>query len=120
MSPMINALTNATIASVLETCQEGVTNPENSVEDLSWMTSLSTDKLQSVERLAQEIRDEAVTDGEKVSFIENFEELMGRTNDIVTCACCGRREVNRTRQMFAQQVKHLTVTTMALRVRLKE
>ena len=95
MSPMINALTNATIASVLETDQEGVTNPENSVEDLSWMTSLSTDKLQSVERLAQEIRDEAVTDGEKVSFIEHFEELMGRTNDIVTCACCGRREVNR-------------------------
>ena len=72
-----------------------MTNPENSVEDLSWMTSLSTDKLQSVERLAQEIRDEAVTDGEKVSFIEHFEELMGRTNDIVTCACCGRREVNR-------------------------
>ena len=68
-----------------ETDQEGVTNPENSAEDLSWMTRLSTDKLlQSVERLAQEIRDEGVTDDEKVSFIEHFEELMGRTNDIVT------------------------------------
>ena len=78
-----------------ESDQVGVTDPKHSADDLSWMTSTGTDKLHEVRRLAKEIRGEGVTDGEKVSFIEHFEDLMGRTNDIVTCACCGRREVNR-------------------------
>ena len=58
-----------------ETDQEGVTDPEHSADDLSWMTSLDKDELQGIDRLVEEINHEGVTDGEKVSFIENFEEL---------------------------------------------
>ena len=78
-----------------ESKQKGVTDSKHSADNLSWMNSLSDDERNEIEELVEEMRNEEVTDEEKAHMIDSFEDLMGKQNDIVTCSCCGSREVDR-------------------------
>mmetsp|Transcript_11431 Transcript_11431/g.32387 ORF Transcript_11431/g.32387 Transcript_11431/m.32387 type:complete len:97 (-) Transcript_11431:448-738(-) len=83
-----------------ETDQSGVTDPLHSSGDLSWMTNLDPERRADVHSLVEEIHSEEVTDEEKVSLMEDFEHQFSKTNDIVSCTCCGRLQVDRKTGSF--------------------
>ena len=93
---------------------KGVIDPQSSNVD-EWMSSKDWSEEETLERrqnardLVEEIRQEKVTDEEKVKFIETYEKLVGKDKDLLTCACCGMREMQRP-DVLGHEMEHHRVS----------
>ena len=70
-------------------------NVDEWLESDNWSDEQQEAHVASVKNLVQEIRSEAVTDAEKVDLLTKAEAMVGRTNDILSCASCGHRNMLR-------------------------